>query len=203
MQEFWNDRYGQTAFAYGEQPNQFLKEQLELLPPGTVLFPAEGEGRNAVYAAQLGWTVSAFDQSSEGKKKALSLAEKRHVQMDYRVGDIQNIRYNEGQFDVIALIYAHFPAEIKSACHRQLIPYLKSGGLIIFEAFSKNNLNYLAKNQRIGGPKDAATLFSMEEMRADFAGFDVDRLEEKEVELNEGLYHNGTGSVIRFVGRKK
>jgi hypothetical protein len=74
--ERWNERYSKDEFAYGEQPNKFLKEQLEKLAAGTILFPAEGEGRNAVFAAQLGWTVSAFDISAEGKNKANRLAEK-------------------------------------------------------------------------------------------------------------------------------
>lgn len=66
----WNSRYSDTAYAYGKSPNQFLKEQLEKLPIGNILFPAEGEGRNAVFAATLGWKVSAFDISDEGLKKS-------------------------------------------------------------------------------------------------------------------------------------
>jgi hypothetical protein len=50
MKNMWNDRYGKIEFAYG-QPNNFLKEQLIKIPAGTILFPAEGEGRNAIYAA--------------------------------------------------------------------------------------------------------------------------------------------------------
>ena len=46
-------------------------------------------------------------------------------------------------------------------------------------------------------------LFSMEEIRSDFANYEILELVEKEIELNEGLFHNGLGSVIRFVGRKK
>jgi hypothetical protein len=34
----WNDRYGKIEFAYGEQPNNFLKEQLIKIPAGTILF---------------------------------------------------------------------------------------------------------------------------------------------------------------------
>ena len=70
MQDFWNKRYKQKEYAYGEQPNRFFKEQIQNLSPGKALFPAEGEGRNAVYAAQLGWEVEAFDISEEGKNKA-------------------------------------------------------------------------------------------------------------------------------------
>ena len=199
----WNDRYSKDEFAYGEEPNNYLKEQLEKLTVGSILFPAEGEGRNAVFAARLGWTVSAFDISAEGKNKALRLAAANNVVIDYQVGELQTLNYKPEQFDAIALIYAHFPADIKSSIHKTLDKYLRKGGVIIFEAFSKNHLDYLAKNENVGGPKDIASLFSIDEIHSDFANYEVIALEEKEIELSEGLFHNGKGSVIRFVGRKK
>ncbi|KFF21617.1 class I SAM-dependent methyltransferase [Chryseobacterium sp. JM1] len=199
----WNDRYSSEEFAYGTEPNTYLKEQLEKLEPGFILFPAEGEGRNAVFAATKGWKVSAFDISSEGKTKALQLAENRNVSIDYQVGELQNLNYHGEQFDAIALIYAHFPADIKSTIHKALDQYLRKGGLIIFEAFSKSHLDYVLKNEKVGGPKDIGSLFSIEEIKADFSNYDSIELEEKEIELNEGVFHNGTGSVIRFTGRKR
>jgi len=199
----WNERYSKDEFAFGKQPNNYFKEQLEKLNVGTILFPAEGEGRNAVFAANLGWTVSAFDISMEGKKKADRLAEINNVTIDYQVGDLQEISFDTEQFDVIALIYAHFPANIKSLYHKTLDKYLRNGGVVIFEAFSKRHIDYVSKNGRVGGPRDLESLFSMEEIKSDFANYEIIELEEKEIELSEGLYHNGTGSVIRFVGQKK
>jgi len=199
----WNDRYAKDEFAYGEQPNNYLKEQLEKLDVGTILFPAEGEGRNAVFAARLGWTVSAFDISAEGKNKASRLAATNNVTIDYQVGELQTLDYKPDQFDAIALIYAHFPADIKSLYHKTLDKYLRKNGVIIFEAFSKSHLDYISKNEKVGGPTDLAMLFSMDELRSDFANYEIIELEEKEIDLSEGLFHNGKGSVIRFVGRKK
>jgi 2-polyprenyl-3-methyl-5-hydroxy-6-metoxy-1,4-benzoquinol methylase len=199
----WDDRYSSEEFAYGQQPNNYLKEQIEKLQPGSILFPAEGEGRNAVFAAKSGWNVSAFDISAEGKNKALKLAEANNVSIDYQVGELETLDFQETQFDAIALIYAHFPAEIKSAIHKQLNKLLNKDGIIIFEAFSKKHLEYLAINDKVGGPKDIESLFSIEEIKADFPNYEIIELEEKEIELNEGLFHNGKGSVIRFVGRKK
>jgi len=199
----WNERYSKDEFAFGKQPNNYLKEQLEKLNVGTILFPAEGEGRNAVFAANLGWTVSAFDISMEGKKKADRLAKINNVTIDYQVGDLQEISFDTKQFDVIALIYAHFPANIKSLYHKTLDKYLRNGGVVIFEAFSKRHIDYVSKNENVGGPRDLESLFSIEEIKSDFANYDIIELEEKEIELSEGLYHNGTGSVIRFVGQKK
>ena len=197
--ERWNDRYSKDEFAYGEQPNNFLKEQLKKLDVGTILFPAEGEGRNAVFAAKLGWTVSAFDISIEGKNKAFRLAETNKVTIDYQVGDLQTLNYNTDQFDAIALIYAHFPAAIKSLYHKTLGKYLRRKGLVIFEAFSKRHIDYISENEKIGGPKEIAMLFSVDELKSDFVDYEIIELVEKEIELSEGLYHNGEGSVIRFV----
>jgi 2-polyprenyl-3-methyl-5-hydroxy-6-metoxy-1,4-benzoquinol methylase len=199
----WDDRYSSEEFAYGEDPNNYLKEQLEKLNPGTILFPAEGEGRNAIFAAKSGWNVSAFDISEEGKNKALKLAKANNVSIDYQVGELETLDFHTAQFDAIALIYAHFPAEIKSTIHKQLDKLLRKNGIIIFEAFSKKHLEYLAINEKVGGPKDIESLFSIEEIKADFPNYEIIELEEKEIELNEGLFHNGKGSVIRFIGRKK
>lgn len=80
--------------------------------------------------------------------------------------------------------------------------YLRPGGTIIFEAFSKKHLDYNSRNEKIGGPKDLDTLFSIDELKSDFQNFEVIELEEKEIQLNEGQFHNGLGMVIRFVGRK-
>jgi 2-polyprenyl-3-methyl-5-hydroxy-6-metoxy-1,4-benzoquinol methylase len=199
----WNDRYSKEEFAYGEQPNKYLKEQLEKLNPGTILFPAEGEGRNAVFAAKLGWKVEAFDISVEGKNKALRLAETNNVTIGYQIGKLPTLNFATEQFDAIALIYAHFPAEIKSLYHKTLDKYLRKGGLVIFEAFSKNHLEYIAKNETVGGPKDIEMLFSIDEIKSDFDNYEIIELEEKVIELEEGLFHNGESSIIRFVGRKK
>ncbi len=201
--ERWNERYSKQEFAYGEEPNNYLKEQLEKFTVGTILFPAEGEGRNAVFAAKLGWTVSAFDISAQGKNKALRLAESNNVKIDYQVGELNSLKYADNHFDAIALIYAHFPAAIKSQLHKALRKLLRKDGVIIFEAFSKKHLEYATVNEKVGGPKDLAQLFSIEEIKSDFENFEILELEEKEIELKEGLFHNGTGMVIRFIGRKK
>jgi 2-polyprenyl-3-methyl-5-hydroxy-6-metoxy-1,4-benzoquinol methylase len=198
----WNDRYSQDEFAYGEKPNNYFREQIDKLDVGTILLPAEGEGRNAVHAAKLGWSVYAFDISTEGKNKALQLAAANNVTINYQVGELRALNYDIEQFDAIALIYAHFPAAIKSSIHKALDKYLRKGGVIIFEAFSKKHLDYLSKNEKVGGPKDIASLFSIDEIKSDFVDYNFKELEETEIELNEGAYHNGKGSVIRFVAQK-
>jgi 2-polyprenyl-3-methyl-5-hydroxy-6-metoxy-1,4-benzoquinol methylase len=201
--EFWDERYKQEAYAYGVLPNEFLKAQLDALTPGTILFPAEGEGRNAVYAATRGWTVSAFDQSAEGQKKAYALAEKNKVSIEYHVVPVDDLPFQKNQFDAVALIYAHFAADVKSQYNRKMTTFLKPGGILIFEAYSKRHMANILADPRVGGPKDIDMLFSLEEIQADFADFETLLLTEETMEQREGLYHQGLGTVVRFVGRKK
>lgn len=201
--ERWNNRYKAETYAFGKEPNDYLKEQLLKFQPGEILFAAEGEGRNAVFAARHGWTVSAFDISEEGRKKALRLANENNVEIDYQVGELPSLNYAENQFDAVALIYAHFPAEIKSRYHQMLSKLLRPGGVVIFEAFSKNHLEYKQRNPHVGGPNDLDQLFSKEELQSDFSNYEVVEMVEQEIELTEGEHHQGRGSVVRFVGRKR
>jgi len=201
--KMWDTRFGKEAYAYGTKPNKYVETKLRDLKVGSILFPAEGEGRNAVYAAQLGWKVSAFDISEEGRKKALKLAERNNVSIDYKIGELKDLGFVEEQFDAIALVYAHFPPSIRHGYHKLLDSYLKKGGYMIFEGFSKANLEYRTKNEKVGGPRDLESLFSIEEIASDFKGYEILELKETVIELNEGDGHVGKGSVIRFVGRKK
>ncbi|MBU2928318.1 class I SAM-dependent methyltransferase [Winogradskyella psychrotolerans] len=194
--DFWNDRFGQEEFIYGTEPNQFFKEQLQKLQKGTLLLPAEGEGRNAVYAAAKGWNVTAFDMSVKAKEKALQLAELKAVDITYEVIGVQEFQTDE-KFDVIGLCYVHFPIAIRKKTHHHLLQFLKVGGQVVFEAFAKAQLE-----NDSGGPKNEAMLFSIDEIKQELTGLEFKLLEERTIELSEGNYHKGKAQVIRFVGVK-
>jgi ubiquinone/menaquinone biosynthesis C-methylase UbiE len=197
MKQFWNDRYTESEFAYGKEPNQFLKEHIHLFPKGKVLFVAEGEGRNAVFAAKNGLQVYAFDYSDSGQKKAMVLASENNVVIDYEVSDVLQLSYEKNSFDAIVFIFAHFPSDIRKKAHEELLSIVKPNGKIVFEAFSKEQLKYTS-----GGPKESAMLFSEEEVRKAFLNVTFDFLKTQLVMLNEGPYHQGEGKVIRFIGTK-
>lgn len=199
----WNERYSQEEYAFGTDPNEYIKEQLPLLVPGKILFPADGEGRNGVYAAKLGWEVFCFDLSIEGKKKAVQLADKNRVKIDYQVGDLHSVNFQENQFDAVALIYAHFSKEDRELYYAAFDRFLKNEGYFIIEVFSKKHIDYVTANEKVGGPREPDLLLSEEEIKKLLPNYEIIALEETEVDLKEGLYHIGKGSVIRFVGKKK
>jgi ubiquinone/menaquinone biosynthesis C-methylase UbiE len=197
MTEFWNERFGSEEYAYGTEPNQFYKEQLGKLVPGKILFPAEGEGRNAVYAATRGWLVTAFDPSIEGKRKAELLAQKNKVSINYLIDNYEFVNFPAESFDCIVLIFAHMHPLKRKEYHQKLATFLKPEGILILEGFSKNQIS-----NNSGGPRDINMLFSKEELKSDFGSFSELKINEDDALLNEGPFHNGIASVIRVSGVK-
>ena len=130
MKEMWDERFGGEAYVYGKEPNNFFKEQLDLLSTGKILMPAEGEGRNAVYAASRGWDVDAFDYSKSAYDKAMNLAEEMGVKLNYVVSDFNNFDFNGSRYDAIGLVYFHVPGEIRKVMHQKIIESLAPGGKI-------------------------------------------------------------------------
>jgi SAM-dependent methyltransferase len=195
MKEFWNTRYAAPDFVYGTAPNIFFKTQIDKLPVGKILLPSEGEGRNAVYAASLGWEVVAFDFSEEGKRKAMQLAENQGVTIRYTTADAAEFDTDE-TFDVVALIFAHLPPSVRAVFFAKISTFLKPNGRLIAEFFTPNQL---LNNRLSGGPKDVEMLLTVPKLKAFFPDLKVDLAEECTVELSEGEYHSGLGDVVRFV----
>lgn len=201
--EFWNQRYAEDVYAYGTEPSEWLRKRLPAGEARSILFPAEGEGRNAVYAATQGWRSFAFDFSVEGRRKALALAEHRKVDLDYRIGCPELMAYPAASFDAIALIYAHFsPAELLPF-HQRILHWLKPGGILYFEAFGKQHPVYRLANPAVGGPGDPAMLFDEHELRGLLRNFEIHELREGEQKLAEGRYHRGNGWVLQAVAEKR
>ncbi len=200
---YWNQRYAQKEYVYGEMPNEYLKQKLKDIPVGSILFPCEGEGRNAVYASKLGWQTTAFDQSTEGKNKAEMLAKRKEVSIDYSIFTTENVAYKSESFDVLALVFAHFPAEKRRAYHQKMSSFLKREGVLILEGFSKAHIEFQKNNLNAGGPKEASMLFDLEELKADFKGFEFIEATQSEEKLNEGNGHIGIASVVRIYAIKK
>ncbi len=193
MKNIWDERYACSEYIYGETPNQFFSEIIKNIEPGDILLPAEGEGRNSVHVAQLSWNAYACDQSIEAQKKAIALAKKNNVVINYKIGGPE--QFFGKKFDCIALIYAHFDQLVRRFNHRKFADLLVPKGFIMLEAFSKEQINYNS-----GGPTDIDMLYSVDELAKDFNFLADIEIWQEEVELAEGTRHVGKASVIRLLG---
>jgi 2-polyprenyl-3-methyl-5-hydroxy-6-metoxy-1,4-benzoquinol methylase len=196
MKEFWNERYASHTVAYGMEPNRFFKHFINNNKPGSILLPAEGEGRNAVYAASKGWEVDAFDFSEVARDKALRLAEEKCVHINYELSDIRKYKAVK-QYDAVGLFYVHLPERVRIQFHKEVCKSLKSSGILVLEAFAKEQIN-----NNSGGPKDISVLYDAPAICEDFQHLYLLFCGQKEILLSEGEFHNGHASVLRFAGQK-
>lgn len=193
----WDERYSSYVTVYGDEPNAFFKEHISKLPKGKLLLPAEGEGRNAVFAATLGWNVDAFDYSEAARNKAMARALEKNVHLHYTTGDISEIILPSETYDAVGLIYFHLPPERRRDFHRRIVQALKKGGHLILEAFSKEQIKNIS-----GGPKDPQLLYDRKELINDLEGLTLNLAVEERVRLNEGPFHQGKADVIRILATK-
>ena len=196
MQQFWDQRYAENETAYGYRPNKFFKQFIDQHKPGTILLPAEGEGRNAVYAAGKGWQVDAFDFSEVARQKALDFARSEKVAVNYELKDIADFKATK-KYDAVALIYVHLPDHLRKKFHQEIYNSIKPGGYLIFEAFAKEQAELES-----GGPRDTALLYDAATLCSDFPFLHLISCGQKEILLDEGDYHKGKASVLRIIGQR-
>lgn len=198
IQNEWDLRYNVPEWLYGNEPNEFFVSFLKKFKnKGLLLLPAEGEGRNAVYAAALGWQVEAFDFSKVARKKAMKWAEMNEVFINYRISEYRKVRFKSRHYDIIALIYNHMAPDLLNLMAQKYFKALKPGGKLIMEAFDKTQI----KNTT-GGPKALDMLFDTAQIRDTFACFHINLLEKKTIQLNEGSLHKGKAEIIRLIATK-
>lgn len=197
MKDFWNQRYSESHYAYGTEPNAFLSRTLETLQPGRLFLPGEGEGRNAVHAAVRGWDVHGVDFSEAGKQKALALAAEQDVDIHYEVADLAEYTPPAEHFDAAALIFVHLPVPLRHEVHAAVARSLKAGGILILEAFSRKQLAC-----DTGGPRSPEMLYELDEILSDFPGMENIHQHTGTAPIHEGPYHTGEAEIIRLVLRK-
>jgi len=194
----WDDRYASDDYVYGTEPNDYLRRQADLFADGArVLCLAEGEGRNAVYLAQRGLTVTAVDSSPVGLAKAERLADSRGVSIQTEVADLADYSLGHERWDGIVSIFCHLPADARRRLHQQVFAALKPGGLFVLEAFRPEQLEL-----GTGGPPKADLMMTEADLRTELDGLHLDEIQSVERPVIEGCGHTGMGAVVQVLGLK-
>jgi SAM-dependent methyltransferase len=167
----WDRRYAEKELVWSAGPNQFVAELLADLPPGRALDVATGEGRNASWLAERGWTVTAVDFSPIALAKARQLAGARDVQVEWVDADVR-VYAPPGEFDLVLIAYLHLPAAENAAVIRRAAAALAPGGTFLLIGHDRTNVT-----DGIGGPQDPAVLHTPEAVVAALGDLNIVRAE--------------------------
>ena len=197
----WSARYRDAGddYLFGTAPNKFLAAQADHFGAEmSVLSVADGEGRNSVWLAEQGCTVTATEISPVALKKAAKLARARGVAVDFLLADILNWDWPHAEFDAVVGIFIQFATAAERP--RQLAGMkqaVKSGGLLFLEGYTPKQLEY-----RTGGPSAVENLYTAEMLAEVFADWEIIALHEHEDTITEGSAHAGRSALIDLVARK-
>jgi SAM-dependent methyltransferase len=171
----WNRRYAGNELLWTAQPNRFLVAETGRLPAGRALDLACGEGRNAVWLAERGWTVVGVDFADVALEKARLLAEARGVACEWVHADLSEYVPERGAFDLVIAFYLQLPAPERTPVLRRAAAALASGGTLLVVAHDSSNLS-----DGHGGPKDPAVLYTAADVLTDVEGAQL-RIEQAKV----------------------
>lgn len=157
--EDWDRRYAGRDFVWSAEPNRFLVPEVEGLEPGRALDLAAGEGRNAVWLATRGWSVTAVDWSEAGLEKGRLLAEHQAVRVDWVLADLRDYEPPERAFDLVIILYLQPPAEVRRPVWGKAAGAVAVGGRLIVIGHDLENLA-----GGWGGPSHRGFLYTPEEV---------------------------------------
>jgi len=195
----WEARFATPDYAFGKEPNYFLRSCQKLLPRrGQALAVADGEGRNGVWLAEQGLDVVSLDFSPAAQNKARALAAERRVKVVFVKTDVHVWDYPQATFDVVVEIFAQFspPAE-RTIKWRGMRRALKPGGLLIIQGYTPKQLQH-----GTGGPKQLENLYTRAMLEREFGDFRDLKIVEEERDMREGASHAGLSAVIGLTAFK-
>lgn len=195
---FWHEKFKQNDYVYGTQANDFLTEYHHYLPKnGRILSLGEGEGRNAVYLAGLGYQVTALDAAQSGLDKVQRLAESQNVEVKTILTDLAHYEFEPNQWDGIISIFCHLPPTLRQQVHQQIPLALKTNGVFLLEAYAPKQLDF-----KTGGPSALEMLYTAADLATELTPLQFERLVELERNIHEGQAHHGTSAVVQIVARR-
>lgn len=167
--EFWDQRFREHGWP--TEPDLLLVEQAGPLAPGRALDVGSGPGRNSLWLAGRGWSVTAVDASAVALDQAEARAEAAGLSLTTLLTDIQTWTPPVSSYELVVLANLHFPAAELSALLQRLADALVPGGHLFVVG---HDLANLGKH----GPSDPELLLTVERLTAAMpAQVEVERID--------------------------
>ena len=195
----WDARYDRPDYLFGEEPNAFLKSQLERIKlHKSALAVADGEGRNGVWLAQQGLAVTSIDASAVALRKAEDLAARRGVSISTQLIDMNDFEWQPAAFDLVVAIFIQFAdPRLRDDLFAGTIRTLAPRGTLLMQGYRREQLAY-----GTGGPPHVDHLYTEEMLRRAFESLEIIELSSYDAEIQEGQAHRGMSALIDLVARK-
>ena len=170
--EDWDRRYSEPDLLWSATPNRFLVHEAGGLPPGRALDLACGEGRNALWLAARGWSVTGVDFSSVAIAKARKRARKERLDVELVCADLLDYEPERDTHALVLLLYLQLPAAERKLVLGRAAQALEPGGTLLLVGHDLTNLT-----DGVGGPSDPSVLYTPDDIVAELPGLTIAKAE--------------------------
>lgn len=156
----WNRRYAQAGAPAA--PAEVLTDYAHLLPAsGLALDLACGRGRNALFLAEAGFQVEAWDLSDVAIRELAAVTQQRRLAIHAEQRDVVAVPPAPASMDVI--VVSHF---LERTLCPALMRALKPGGLLFYQTFVREAVGS-------AGPSNPTYRLARNELLRLFSSLDV------------------------------
>jgi 2-polyprenyl-3-methyl-5-hydroxy-6-metoxy-1,4-benzoquinol methylase len=154
MSTEFNDLYFNKTEYYGDKASPSLVRYLEMydIPKeGYALDIGCGQGRNSLYLAQQGFSVTGIDNSAEAISCLTAVANKQNLQVTTGLADIEKFVINKNHYQLIVAntLLDHLPVEQSDVIAQNIIDGLAPGGFLFVSVFTINDPGYNAQGRTV------------------------------------------------------
>jgi 2-polyprenyl-3-methyl-5-hydroxy-6-metoxy-1,4-benzoquinol methylase len=133
----FNRIYTTSGTTFRTEPTPLLVSAVAGRTPGRALDVGMGQGRNAVFLAMKGWSVTGIDLAEEGLSAARAHATRAGTSVQAVLADAAEFDYGRDAWDLIVITYGPgFVADPPFA--ERLKTALRPGGLLVMESFASD-----------------------------------------------------------------
>jgi SAM-dependent methyltransferase len=182
----WNRILTSPTPAFNTKPNTFLVDMIRGVKPGAALDVGMGQGRNAIYLAQQGWTVTGFDPADQAVAAAQKEAARLGVTLTALVQRDDQFEFKKNAWDLVVLSYIG----AREFADR-VFDTLKPGGLVVVEAFHRDATK--------SGPIGPMVVFDTNELLRLFDRYRIIHYEDTDAVADFGLQRL---RVVRLCAQK-
>lgn len=174
----WDARYEEKPLLWSAGPNRFVEEYLADMEPGSAVDVACGEGRNSVWLAERGWSVTGVDFSSVALERARRIGGERHVAVEWVEADV--LEWEPGRsFDLVLVAYVQLPSRPRELLMDRAVSWVAEGGHLFLVGHDVAALG-------VSGPPDPDLLWDPGRARKGAGPLEVIQVERRGREIGGG-----------------
>lgn len=144
---FWDERYSSSPSLWSGHVNAVVRDETAGLAPGRALDVGCGEGGDALWLAERGWSVLGVDVSQVAVERAAARAAAVGLtdRVAFEVRDLMTWTPPAATYDLVSVSFVHLPSDDRRAVYAALAGSVAVGGVFLVAAHHPSDIDVVPR----------------------------------------------------------